>query len=264
MNKHLRAALLVSVALLGTTVSGTAGDDSVTPVPDPTVGAAPAMPTGAQETYDEVSIKQLMKIVELSRVITGGISQIFGSTQDQKQALGQIRDAQTGPKTIPVLNGATEAGERDGGPGLNEMADAALEGSPIGPVDIADILSTFQTSFNLDKAFALKDDPSLSKAMGARAAAKGAIATAMAEISYKRANASMARLDSYITALGSSADLKTSVDINTRVMVEVAQQLNESLRTQAELTSIAGTYFMIVGGEAAKDDDLSALIKFNR
>jgi uncharacterized protein YdbL (DUF1318 family) len=100
--------------------------------------------------------------------------------------------------------------------------------------------------------------------MAARASAQGAIAASTAEDSYKRANASMARLDGYIAALQNSADLKTSMDINTRVTIELVQQLNETLRTQAAIASMAGTYFMIMGGEAGEGDSLSGLVNFNR
>jgi hypothetical protein len=265
MNRSLGNAFIGSAILLslGLTVFSAAAQDAVTPAPDPVV-TAPAAPASAQETYDEVSVTQLMKIAELSRLIGGGITQLFSSVLDQKQALDLIRDAQTGPKTFPVLNGPAEAEERQGGPGLKDMADAALEGFPTGPSDMVDTLARLRNVYHLDKAFALKDDESISKQMIANASAQGAVAASMADTSYKRANASMARLDGYIAALESSADLKTSVDINTRVMIEVAQQLNESLRTQAALASTAGAYFMIMGGETGRDDDLAGMQNFNR
>jgi hypothetical protein len=47
-------------------------------------------------------------------------------------------------------------------------------------------------------------------------------------------------------------------------MIEIAQQLNESVRTQAALTSTAATYFMMVGGESGEDDWVDGLKNFNR
>lgn len=254
---RLSRCALAGVAILlpiGLAVFSADAQEVVTPAPNPVVGAAPAAPDSATETYDEVATQQLMKIVDLSRLIGGGISQLFGSVQGQKQALDLIRDAQTGPKNFPLLNGPTEVEAREGGPGLKEMSDAALQGFPAGPTDTVDALNGFRTVYSLDKAFALKDDGLVSRGFIAHATAQAAITASTAESSYKRANASMARLDGYIAALGSSADLKTSVDINTRVMIEVAQQLNEQLRTQAALASTAGAYLMMLGGDMAEDE----------
>jgi hypothetical protein len=273
MNRHFRTVLLGSVIVLpiSLTASGAAAQVTVTEAPDPVVGAVPAGPSGAHESHDQVATGQLMKIEELSRQISGGVTQIFTSAQTQEQslgdidkAIGQIQGAAIGTKTFPVLNGPTETAARQGGTGLTDMAGAALAGSPTGPADVLAALQVFTTQFGLDKAFALIKDPAVSKQLAASAAAMGAVAAATGEASYNRANLSMARLDGYITALQASADLKTSVDINTRVMIEVAQQLNESLRTQAALTSTAATYFMILGRESAKGYDPAAWAKLNR
>jgi hypothetical protein len=267
MNRLLQTALLCSGFLLvpiGYSVVGAQAQTAITPAPDPVVGTAPAEPSGAQDTYDEVAIGQLMKIVELSKLIGGGISQLFSEIQTQTQAVQTISNAQVGPKTLPLHNDPNEVLAREGGPGLQEMSTAVLNGAPIGPQALLDALTTFRANYNLDKAFALKDDTSASNAMAAQAAAQGAVAASTAEDSYKRAEASMTRLNDYIIALQNSADLKTSLDINTRVMVELTQQLNESLRTQATIASMAGTRFMLEGGEAGQDDGLDALDNFNR
>lgn len=265
MNRNLKAALFCSAVALHacSSVCAALAQTAVTPAPDPTIGSTPNAPDGATETYDQVAIQQLMKIVELSRLVGGGISQIFASLEYQKQALDQIRDGQTGTRNIPT-NGSAETDQRAGGPGLKEMADGALDGAEVGPSDVVEALDAFKATYGLDRAFALKNDKSVSKMLLAQASAEGAIAASTAESSYKRANASMDRLDSYITALQSSPDLKTSIDLNTRVMIEVAQQINESLRTQSALTSTAGTYFMVLASEVSKKDNLSGLKNFNR
>ncbi len=260
MNRFFRTALLCSgifLTPLSHSVVCAQAQPAIAPLPDPVVGMPPTAPSEAQQAYDSVAIQQLMKIVELSKSIGGGISQLFGATQTQTQAL-------VGAKTFPVNNGADDAKGRQAGAGLLEMANAALGGAAIGPQVLIDALKEFRANYGLDRAFALLSDRSFSKVMVARASAQGAIAASMAEDSYKRANASMARLDGYIAALQGSADLKTSMDINTRVTIELAQQLNEILRTQAAIASMAGTYFMIVGGEAGRGDSLSGLENFNR
>lgn len=260
MNRLLRMALLCGV-FLSTPVSyslvGAQAQSAITPLPAPVVGTAPAAPSDAQGTYDGVAIQQLMKVVELSRSIGGGISQLFGATQTQTQAL-------VGTKTFPVNNDVGDQTGRQSGVGLLEMANAALSGAAIGPQVLIDALTVFRADYGLDQAFALQNDTSTNKVMAAHAAAQGAIAASTGEDSYKRANASMARLDGYITALQGSPDLKTSMDINTRVTIELVQQLNETLRTQAAIASMVGTYFMIMGRASAGAYGLSGLQNFNR
>ncbi|MBX4967725.1 type IV secretion system protein [Rhizobium binae] len=267
MKRHLRTALFgISILLLqsGTAAVTAHAQDAVTPLPDPAVGTVPGGPSEAQETHDQVSIEQIMKLVQLSRIIGGGITQMFATVQNQKTVLDSIRNAQTGAKTVPLMNGPDEVAGREGGEGLREMADAALNGAAAGPVDVMAALTQFRATFGLDKAFALRDDELPSKKMLAQLAAKGAIAGSVAESSYKRANASMNRLDDYIAALQASQDLKTSIDINTRSVIELTQQINESLRTQSAVTSIVSSYLMMLASEASTDDWIEGLKHFNR
>jgi hypothetical protein len=194
----LKAILLSGVALFGTigiSVHGASAQATVTPAPLPTIGPVPTAPGSAQVTFDEEAIKQLMYLVELSRLVSGGVGQLLSSSQKGEQLLGFIRDATLGIKAFPKLNGPDEVKGREGGPSLKEMADSALTGGSLGPQAVQDALAAFRNEFKLDKAFALRDDESISKALVARASAKGAITSSTAEDSYKRANASMDRLD---------------------------------------------------------------------
>ncbi|CAK11680.1 hypothetical protein pRL70153 (plasmid) [Rhizobium johnstonii 3841] len=267
MKRHLRASsLAISILLFqpgGSAVVAHA-QDAVTPLPEPAVGGVPGAPPGVQETHDQVSIEQIMKLVQLYRIMGGGITQMFTAVQNQKTALDVIRNGQTGPKTIPLMNGPDEVAARQGGEGLKEMADSALNGAADGPPDLLAAFTHFRSTFSLDKAFALKDDELPSKKVLAQLAAKGAIAGSVAESSYKRANASMERVDDYIAAVQASKDLKTSIDINTRAVIELTQQTNESLRTQSAVTSIVSSYFMMLASEASTEDWIDGLKDFNR
>ncbi|WP_244557242.1 type IV secretion system protein [Agrobacterium tumefaciens] len=254
----------MSVATNMALVHPVAAQDAVDPAPDPAIGPVPAASQNAQETHDENSIKQLMKVVELSRLFAGGITQLFSAAQGQKQLLDVIRGAQIGPKAFPLLNGPEEIEGRKGGDGITEMTEGALNGAAQGPSDLVKALNDFREKFKLDKAFALKDDELASKKMLAQLAARGAVAGSGAEEAYKRANSSNDRLNEYITALQASADLKTSVDINTRVLIELTQQTNESVRTQSAITSLVGTYFMVLASEASEKDWIDSLKNFNR
>jgi hypothetical protein len=250
--KSLATSALIALAAAGPlTDAAYAQTASVTPVPLPTTGAVPAPGTKEQETHDADVIQQLLYVVELSRYIGGGISQIFGSVQSMTSLLGAIRDtanaqltALTGTKTVPLANGPDEVSARDGGPGVREMAIEGLGGSVANPPDISTVFSNLVTTYELDKVFAYKDEDRLNEVTMAHMASYGAVAAAIGDRAYKRANTSMGRINGYITALGASPDLKTSIDINTRVNLELAQQLNELVRTQAALTTIAGMHYV--------------------
>ncbi|RLQ85251.1 type IV secretion system protein [Notoacmeibacter ruber] len=263
MRQSLHAAIsgtALTLIAAAATPSTVLAQDVVTPATEPTV-TAPTKPDDADESFDENAIQQLMKIVQLSRYIGGGIGQIFASLQTQQEMLESIRDAQTGPKDFPDLGEDTG---REGGLGLKEMADGAMGGAVEGPEAMVAAFEKFRENYYLEDAFALQDDELPSKKMVARLSSQGAIAASTAEASYKRANAGMERLDGYATALAASEDLKTSIDINTRVMIEVAQQINETLRTQAALASVAGGFFMMLGGEVGQDDTFIDMKTFNR
>ena len=252
--------LAVNIALL----QRVDAQNAINPVPDPVTGDVPQASEGAQETHDQISIQQLMKVVELSKLVAGGITQLFGAAQGQTHLLDVIRSAQVGPKTFPLLNGPDEVEGRSGGEGINEMTEGTLNGAAEGPPNFIKALNEFREKFDLDKAFALKNDELLGKKMLAHLAARGAVAGSAAEDAYKRANHSNDRLGEYITALKNSADLKTSVDINTRVMIELTQQTNESVRIQSAITSMVSTYFMVLAGEASEKDWIDDLKNFNR
>ncbi|MCP3477818.1 hypothetical protein NLM33_47870 (plasmid) [Bradyrhizobium sp. CCGUVB1N3] len=176
--------------------------------------------------------------------------QLFASTSTAVAAI-------SGPKPFPVNNEAADIAARKGGSTPAEMASAVLTGALAGPDETRESISRFRERYRLDDAFALHHDKRSSKI--AYLSAQAAVTAYTAEDSYKRANASMGRINGYITALENSMDLKTSVDINTRVMIEVAQQLNETLRTQAAIASVAGSYFMVLGSDSAEPDTVRIL-----
>ncbi|MEI9420780.1 hypothetical protein O7A70_06320 [Mesorhizobium sp. Cs1299R1N1] len=243
-----------------------AQETGIAPAPLPPIAALPAAPDGAQASYDKNAVELLTYVVELSRLMGGGTAQLLASAHVAENLLSRIQEAAqaqlaaiSGPKPFPQNNGEADVAARKGGPGLWEMATAALNGETVGSDGIQAALVKIRKLYHLDDAFALRNDKLLSNVMVAHSAAQGAVAAAAAEDSYRRANDSMGRINGYVTALGTSGDLKTSVDINTRVMIEVAQQLNETLRTQAVIASVAGTYLMSLGAEAAEPDTVRNL-----
>jgi len=251
--RRLQCCLLASSLLFGGVGLFVRGADAqvsqVTPIPLPPPEIPLAVPDGTQITSDPHAGELLFYLVELSRKFGGGILQTLS--------------ALSGPKSFPVFNGPQEIAARRGGPGLWEMANAALSGAMSLPDGVQAALNEFRQRYHLGDVFALKDDKLDENKIIAQLGAQGAIAASTAEDSYKRANMSMDHLNGYITALQDSPDLKTSIDINTRVMIEVAQQINEQLRAQAALASVAGTYFMALSSDAASKDGFD-LTDFNR
>lgn len=265
MNRYLTLALLCGASFAAPLncafIRNASAQETITPVEEPVTGTAPSGQEDADETHDTVAIQQIMKIVELSRLIAGGISQLFGNAQDQKQVLDDIHEGQTGKREVPAK---TEEADREGGEGLREMTEGALNGAIQGPADVVAAFNKFRTTFQLDDAFALKDDELLGKKMLAQLGAVGAVTASTAENSYKRANSSMDRLDAYVEALNGSQDLKTSIDINTRATIELTQQTNESIRAQSAIASMISTYFMALASEASEKDWVEGLKQFNR
>lgn len=261
--KRVIASLLLAGSLAITTGTASA-QQAIHPVDEPRVDDVPAAPEDSNINYDPLAIHELMKLVSLMRLVGGGISQMFSSVVEQTEALNIIREAQTGPKNFPLLNDPEDEQARLGGEGLREMSDGALDGVLDGPPDLAAAFNHFRTTFSLDQAFELKNDDLPGKRMLAQLAAKSAVAGSTAEAGYKRANASNTRINDYLVAIEASPDLKTSVDINTRVMIELTQQTNENLRAQAAITSLASAYLMMLAGEASEPSWVDGLKDFNR
>lgn len=260
MNMAMKACGLMGATFVFVSIAAGAQAQTtvVSPLLDPVISKLPAVPSGAQKSYDPLSVEQLMKMVELTRTVGGSINQLFQTVINQTASLDKIRDGQLGAREIPLHNSPDEVAARDGGPGLKEMADSALSGSIDAPPAVAAAFGQLRSGYALDTIFALKEDKDQATRFIAGASAVGGVSYATAEQSFKRANAGMERLDDYITAIKDSTDLKTSVDLNTRVMVELTQQFNESLRVQASMAAMMGTYFMMMGGEAGRAASLAA------
>ncbi|CDX20940.1 conserved hypothetical protein [Mesorhizobium plurifarium] len=249
-----------------------AQEGQIKPLPLPSIGVLPGAPGGAQATFDKNAVELLTYVVEMCRLLGGGMNQLIASARTAEHLLIENRDVEkaqlssiSGPRRFPVNNDKADVSAREGGPGLREMVDDALNGRGAGHGGIQAALTEFRARYRLDQAFALHNDRSPSNVIIANESAQGAVAASAAEVSYKRANASMGRINGYIAALENSNDLKSSVDINTRVMIEIAQQINETLRTQAAIASLAGSYFMALGADSGEPAAaIRDLLDFNR
>ncbi|MCJ9670395.1 MULTISPECIES: type IV secretion system protein [unclassified Neorhizobium] len=238
MNRILTLALLCSIALFDPTdrfitaaQAQSSIKPSIIPLSEPDIGTLPSKPSGAQSAHDQASIEQLMKAVELSRVIGGGITQMLGAI--------------IGTKAVPLHNDPSEKAARDGGAGLKAMVDSFMAGKFDGPEGIKNSANDFQ------KAYSLGGGASGPNGEVPQAAAQAIVSAAVAEEGYKRSNLSMNRLDDYLKTLEASQDLKTSIDLNTRVVLELTQQVNETARLQATTASLLSVFLIKLSGGSA-------------
>lgn len=81
------------------------------------------------------------------------------------------------------------------------------------------------------------------------------LTSGLAERAYNRGSASALRLQSYLDALQESKSLKTSLDINTRVLIELAQTNAETLKMISSTTSMQGASILSTLGNNMSDDE---------
>lgn len=177
------------------------------------------------------------------RSIANAIQQLDQMKQDYENQLQQLA-AMTGGRGISdIINSVTDQETREAAESLSSIMDGAIGGSNIGGNSsvltdrITDLKETFALP-NLDTF--LNSDLPQDRAIATQAGA-GMVAMATAEDTYGRANAAMGRVNTLIDRIDSNADMKASVDFNSRMLAEVAVLLNENLRVQASIANAMGS-----------------------
>ena len=176
-------------------------------------------------------------------VPTEDLRAIANAIQQLDQMKQQLQ-AMTGSRGISnLLNSVTDKETREAAECLSSIMDGAIGGSPIGgnasvlTDKIDDLKETFALP-NLDQF--LGSDLPQDRAIATQAGA-GMVAMATAEDTYTRSNAAMGRVNTLIDRIDSNADMKASVDFNSRMLAEVAVLLNENLRVQAAIANTMGS-----------------------
>lgn len=217
----------------------------------------PAIPQGIP-VIDTSQIAQV--IAQLQQQLKDYEEQLkqFAKMEEQLLNMQQRLQAITGAKGISsILNGAGEKNARTAASDLQSIVTAAIGGTNIaGNVgNMNSVISDLKTRFNLGDLtdFDSSDIPA-DKAI-ASLAGSGLAAVATAEDSYTRANAAVGRINSLVDQIDSTADLKASVDFNTRVNAEVAVLLMEILRVQSAQTNAAGMQALQIArdGQASRN-----------
>ena len=175
--------------------------------------------------------------------VAQAIAQLQQMQQDYANQLEQLQ-SMTGDKAIAgILNSATDIAARESADSLSSIMSGAMTGSAI-PGNSSALtarIDELKTTFALpDIGTFLSSDKPQDRALATQAGA-GLAAVATAEDTYARANTSMGRVNQLIGQIDGNADLKASVDYNTRMLGEIAVLLNEGLRLQAAQTNATGT-----------------------
>jgi len=178
--------------------------------------------------------------------------------QEQLTNMQQRLQAITGAKGISsILNGVADKSARQAASDLQSIVSAAVRGGDItGNIgNMNTVISGLKSRFNLgDLASFDSSDVPADKAI-ASLAGSGLAAVATAEDSYRRANAAVQRINTLVDGIDSTADLKASVDFNTRVNAEVAVLLLELLRVQSAQTNATGMQALQIArdGQASRN-----------
>lgn len=194
---------------------------------------------------DSSSIAQL--ISQLNNQATQISNQVRQITelQNQLQNMQQRLTAMTGAKGISaLLNNPAEQLQRQAASSLQSITDSAISGTPIGGGNtsrISGTINSLKTKFGLSdlgtfNSSAIPQDRAIATLAGA-----GLTAAATGEDAYMRSNEGMTRVNGLITQIDATPDLKASVDLNTRVLAEVTQQLNEMMRVMSANAQAQGT-----------------------
>jgi hypothetical protein len=247
MTGLFRTGVFLSALALGTATCAYAQD-------------APPADSAVQEVNDAKALEQLLLIVEgQAKVVKNQTDQIqkqvdqIDKLDEQLAALQLQLEAMTGNKNMSTLSGASAADSPlKAAESLSALADSALNGGGAGG-RVDEIIAELKTKFdfkNLDEMISSKDKRF---AMRARIIGIGLASAATAEDQYIRSNEAMARLATYIGEIDKTPDLKASVDLNTRVLTEVLQSINENFRTEATVASINSSFALEVMSEMYGD-----------
>ncbi len=120
-------------------------------------------------------------------------------------------------------------------------------------------LNDLVARYSLEASIVESDNPTPKQAKEERAN-RGILLTTLltaglSERAYNRGSQSLVRLQSYLDALQDSKTIKTSLDINTRVLIELAQTNSEMLKTMATYNSMQGASILSNTSDLMSDEE---------
>jgi Type IV secretion system proteins len=238
------------------------------PAPAGTPAAAPAATPaadnkdgggGVQEVHDADAITQLELVVKSQDSVVENQKVQIERLDSQLTALQKQLEAMTGVKNMSTL----DAGKYDieAAKSLKALADAAIAGGGA-PARIEAAMKDYLEKFDVKDFEKLKKLKDSKKALSLTAVALASAGTA--EDSYIRSNESSKRIAKYVEAIDKTPDVKASVDLNTRVLAEVIQSLNENLRAEAATTSVVSALVLTMATDEISGDEFLDFDKVNK
>ena len=183
-------------------------------------------------------------LTETSNTLLTDISetntQLVNKTEVIRLDTTQQLDAVTGPTSNIPHDSAYSNSAGGSTEGIKEILDSLDKEIYIGDDDLNLALSEYYDIFGLGYLwkFAEQDNTRIASAI---IATSGVFSSSVGHVGYKRAMLSNQRLDDYMVSLKDSADIKSSIDLNTRVLLELVQQTNEILKVNSSSLSFEGS-----------------------
>jgi len=198
-----------------------------------------AVPTATTQGIPVIDTAQIAQVIAtLQQQIRDFDEQVrhFEKMQEQLTNMQDRLTAMTGPKGISsILNDATSKLQRTAAADFSSILDGAISGAGVtGNVgNLNAIMNDLRDRFELSDIGDFDGSDIAQDRAIASLAGAGLASVGTAENTYQRSNEAVTRIDTLLDGIDGNADLKASIDYNTRMQGEVAQLLVEMLRVNA-------------------------------
>jgi len=228
---------------------------------------------GGVPTFDSASIAQsIAQLQQLKQIYGIGTDQLDTALKELQRAIETVDalqtqitqletqiDAITGAKGISdLLNGTAFQDARDIANTLGEI-NATLAGSDAGlPAgDIVGVrVAAMRDEFAIPDASEIYDPTRAPVTVAAHnfASQSTISAIALSQDGFERANGAIGRVEGLVAEIDGTPDLKASVDLNTRLMAEVAFMLADKARMDAAAHQMQGA----LANQTLREDEAGA------
>jgi len=178
---------------------------------------------------EESQLKKLNEqVLEAIKTVT--------ALQRQIDQLERQYESLTGSRGMgELLNGTTEKKARRIAETLGDINGTLFDGGLPATNALSSEIASLRQTYQIPDAADLFDETRVPAKVAAHNFASSATSTAivLSEDAFARANASIARVESLLSSVDATPDLKASVDINTRLMAELAFMLADRTRLDA-------------------------------
>lgn len=226
---------------------------------------------GGVPTFDSASVAQsIAQLQQLKQIYGIGTDQLDTALKELQRAvetvdalqtqIGQLQtqiDAMTGAKGISeLMNGTAFREAREIAGTLGEI-NATLAGTGLAPGDInAARITAIRDEFAIPDAAAIYDPARVPVTVAAHnfASQSTVSSIALSQDGFERANGAVDRVEGLVAAIDATPDLKASVDLNTRLLGELAFMLADKARMDAAAHQMHGA----MANQSLREDEAGA------